>query len=238
MDRKAAAVSLSAKATLKVRSAILIFISSEVKSVSSSLSSAGVVVTVSPSCSIGSSEQETQPGTTPNSRMGNQKRNFFIVFDWKRVCIGSHSYVLCPTTRKATASCSFLAPLRPTNKHGFICQVGSPSHTRRPLRPRPPNTWGFIHSAKLSTPTLHFFTHITAIITRITEPHRRCSQSSQKTSPGFFQTPEPKARTSPRLTTAHLRRVLVRRRHPRGHHRTYLPEPPAAYSAPYSPIFF
>lgn len=182
MERKAAAVSLSAKATLKVRSAILIFISSEVKSVSSSLSSAGVVVTVSPSCSIGSSEQKTQPGTTPNSRMGNQKRNVFIVFDWKRFCIGSRCFALCPTTRKATASCSFLAPLRPTNKHDFICQVGSPSHTRRPLRPRPPNTWGFIHSAKLSTPTLHFFTHITAIITRITEPHRRCSQSSQKHS--------------------------------------------------------
>ena len=124
MERKAAAVSLSAKATLKVRSAILIFISSEVKSVSSSLSSAGVVVTVSPSCSIGSSEQETQPGTTPNSRMGNQKRNVFIVFDWKRFCIGSRCFALCPTTRKATASCSFLAPLRPTNKHGFICQVG------------------------------------------------------------------------------------------------------------------
>ena len=84
MERKAAAVSLSAKATLKVRSAILIFISSEVKSVSSSLSSAGVVVTVSPSCSIGSSEQETQPGTTTSSRMGNQKRNFFIILDLKR----------------------------------------------------------------------------------------------------------------------------------------------------------
>ncbi len=237
MERKAAAVSLSAKATLKVRSAILIFISSEVKSVSSSLSSAGVVVTVSPSCSIGSSEQETQPGTTPNSRMGNQKRNVFIVFDWKRFCIGSRCYALCPTTRKATASCSFLAPLRPTNKHGFICQVGSPSHTRRPLRPRPPNTWGFIHSAKLSTPTLHFFyTHYSNH-----NPNYRTSQALQpvfpKTSPGFFQTPEPKARTSPRLTTAHLRRVLVRRRHPRGHHRTYLPEPPAACSAPYSPIF-
>ena len=98
----------------------------------------------------------------------------------------------------------------------------------------PLKTWGFIHSAKLSTPTLHFFTHITAIITRITEPHRRCSQSSPKTSPGFFQTPEPKARTSPRLTTAHLRRVLVRRKHPKGQHQTFLPE---AFSSIFCAIF-
>lgn len=235
MERKAAAVSLSAKATLKVRSAILIFINSEVKSVSSSLSSAGVVVTVSPSCSIGSSEQKTQPGTTPNSRMGNQKRNVFIVFDWKRFCIGSRCYALCPTTRKATASCSFLAPLRPheqtwlhlPSRSGRLTLAG---HSGRSS----PNTWGFIHSAKLSTPTLHFFTHITAIITRITEPHRRYSQSSQKTSPGFFQTPEPKARTSPRLTTAHLRRVLVRRKHPKGQHQTFLPK---AFGSMFCAIF-
>lgn len=238
MERKAAAVSLSAKATLKVRSAILIFISSEVKSVSSSLSSAGVVVTISPSCSIGSSEQETQPGTTPNSRMGNHKRNFFIVSDWKRFCIGSRCYALCPTTRKATASRSFLAPLRPheqtwlhlPSRSGRLTLAG---HSGRPS----PNTWGFIHSAKLSTPTLHFFTHITAMITRITEPHRRCSQSSQKhpqaSSKPRNQKPAHRP-VSPQATSAGF---SSEGNTPRANTRPFSPKPSAACSAPYSPIF-
>lgn len=166
---------------------------------------------------------------------GKPKTQLFHNSRFEEICIGSRCYALCPTTRKATTSCSFLAPLRPTNKHDFICQVGSPSHTRRPLRPRPPNTWGFIHSAKLSTPTLHFFTHITAIITRITEPHRRCSQP-----PKVLLYSSESISNSPHIAPSHHSPPPPGSRQketPKGHHQTFLPEPPAACSAPYSPIF-
>ena len=235
MERKAAAVSLSAKATLKVRSAILIFISSEVKSVSSSLSSAGVVVTVSPSCSIGSSEQETQPGTTTSSRMENQKRNFFIILDLKRY---ASVLVVTRSTRRPVRQphhARFLPHCAPRTNMTSFAKSDRYLTLHRSLRP--PQNLGIYPQCKIiySYASL-FYTHYSN-----NNPNYRTSQALQpvfpKTSPGFFQTPEPKARTSPRLTTGHPRRVLVRRRHPRGHHRTFLPEPPAAYSAPYSPIF-